>query len=66
MEWLIKTYTNENEIVLDNCIGVGTTAIAAIRTNRRYVGIEIDEKYFDIAKQRIDNEIMIKQNGLII
>jgi site-specific DNA-methyltransferase (adenine-specific) len=66
MEWLIKTYTNENEIVLDNCIGVGTTAIAAIRTNRRYIGIEIDKKYFDIAKERIDNEMVKKQNGLII
>ena len=54
MEWLIKTYTNENDIVLDNCIGVGTTAIAAINTNRRYIGIEIDKNYFNIAKERID------------
>jgi site-specific DNA-methyltransferase (adenine-specific) len=54
MEWLIKTYTNENDLVLDNCIGVGTTAIAAINTNRRYIGIEIDKNYFNIAKERID------------
>jgi site-specific DNA-methyltransferase (adenine-specific) len=62
MEWLIKTYTNENEIVLDNCIGAGTTAIAAIRTNRKYIGIEIDENYYNITKQRIEDEL-IKLNS---
>lgn len=58
MEWLIKTYSNENDIILDNCIGVGTTAIAAIKTNRKYIGIEIDEKYFNIAQRRVDDEIL--------
>lgn len=62
MEWLIKTYTNENEIVLDNCIGAGTTAIAAIRTNRKYIGIEIDENYYNVTKQRIEDEL-IKLNS---
>lgn len=57
MEWLIKTYTNENEIVLDNTMGVGTTAIACIRTNRRYVGIDISEEYVKIANLRITNEV---------
>lgn len=54
-EYLIKTYTNENQTVLDNCIGSGTTAIAAINTNRNYIGIEKDENYFNIATERIKN-----------
>lgn len=52
-EYLIKTYTNENETVLDNCIGSGTTAIACINTNRNYIGFELDTGYFDIANKRI-------------
>jgi len=53
-EYLIKTYTNEGDLVLDNCIGSGTTAIAAINSNRNYIGIELDENYYNIANQRID------------
>lgn len=53
LEYLIKTYTNENEIVLDNCIGSGSTAIACININRQYIGFELDENYYNIAKQRI-------------
>lgn len=53
MEYLIKTYTNEGETVLDNCIGSGTTAIACINTNRNFIGIEKEEKYFNIANERI-------------
>ena len=53
MEYLIKTYTNENETVLDNCMGSGTTAIAAINTKRKYIGFELDKNYFDIANERI-------------
>ena len=53
-EYLIKTYTNENETVLDNCMGSGTTGIACINTNRKFIGIEIDKTYFDVAKKRID------------
>ena len=56
MEWLIKTYTNEGEIVLDNCIGAGTTAIACIRTNRKYIGIDISQEYVDITNNRIQQE----------
>ena len=52
-EYLIKTYTNENEIILDNCMGSGTTAIACINTNRNYIGFEKDTTYFEIAKKRI-------------
>ena len=57
MEWLIKTYTNEGDIVLDNCIGSVTTAIACIRTNRKYIGIDIDESYINITTERISNEL---------
>jgi len=53
IEYLIKTYTNETETILDNCIGSGTTAIACINTNRKYIGIEKDKGYFDIANERI-------------
>lgn len=52
-EWLIKTYTNENMTVLDNCMGSGSTGIACINTNRNFIGIELEEKYFDIAQNRI-------------
>ena len=58
LEYLIKTYTNEGETVLDNCIGSGTTAIAAIRTNRNYIGFELQKEYFDIANKRIKEEQM--------
>jgi len=54
-EWLIKTYTNENELVLDNCMGSGSTAIACVNTNRQYIGFELDKHYFDIATERIEN-----------
>jgi len=53
-EYLIKTYTKENEIVLDNCIGSGTTAIAAQNLNRRWIGIELDKEYFNLANERIE------------
>ena len=53
-EYLIKTYTNENDLVLDNCMGSGTTGVAALNTNRSFIGIELDKNYFDIAKQRIE------------
>ena len=54
-EYLIKTYTNEGETVLDNCMGSGTTAVACINTNRNYIGIEKELKYFEIAKKRIES-----------
>lgn len=54
-EYLIKTYTNENEIVLDNCMGSGTTGVACVNTNRNFIGIELDKNYFNIAKERINN-----------
>ena len=53
LEWLIKTYTNENDIVLDNCMGSGSTGIACLNTHRKFIGIEADDKYFEIANERI-------------
>ncbi len=53
LEYLIKTYTNEEEVVLDNCMGSGSTGVAAVNTNRRFIGIEKDEAYFKIAQNRI-------------
>jgi site-specific DNA-methyltransferase (adenine-specific) len=55
MEYLIKTYTNEGETVLDFTMGSGTTGIACKNLNRNFIGIEKDEKYFEIAKNRIEN-----------
>lgn len=56
MEYLIKTFSNEGETVLDNCMGSGTTGVACIRTGRNFIGMEKDQKYFDLAKQRIEDE----------
>lgn len=55
MEYLIKTYTNESETVLDFTMGSGTTGVACKNLNRKFIGIELDETYFNIAKERIDN-----------
>lgn len=54
MEYLIRTYTNEGAMVLDNCMGSGTTGVACVNTGRRFIGIEKDERYFQIAKERIE------------
>lgn len=55
MEFLIKTFSHENELVLDSCMGSGTTGIACINTNRKFIGIEKDEKFYEFAKQRIES-----------
>lgn len=57
MEYLIRTYTNEGEIVLDNTMGSGTTGVACKKTNRNFIGIELDKAYFDIASKRIAETI---------
>ena len=54
LEYLIKTYSNDGETVLDNCMGSGSCGVAAINTGRSFIGIELDEKYFEIAKRRIE------------
>lgn len=56
LEYLIKTYTNEGELVLDNCVGSGSTGVACKHLNRRFIGIELDKEYFKIAKDRIESE----------
>lgn len=53
LEELIKTYSNENDLILDNCMGSGSTGVACVNTNRKFIGIELDKNYFEIAKQRI-------------
>jgi site-specific DNA-methyltransferase (adenine-specific) len=56
-EYLIKTYSNEGDIVLDNCMGSGTTAVACVRTNRNFIGFETEPTYVEIANKRLDNEL---------
>jgi DNA modification methylase len=58
LEWLINTYSNEEDLVLDNTMGSGSTGVACKNLNRNFIGIEKDEKYFDIAKQRIDEVVV--------
>jgi site-specific DNA-methyltransferase (adenine-specific) len=58
LEWLIKSYCPVEGIVLDNCMGAGSTCIAASKTSRKFIGIEKEEKYFNIAKERL-----LKLNG---
>ena len=60
LEYLIKTYTNPGAVVLDNCMGSGSTGVACVNTGRNFIGIELDEGYFNIAKKRIEEAV----NGL--
>ena len=53
MEYLIKTYTNENEIVMDNTMGSGTTGLACLKTNRQFIGVEKEKQYYDVAVRRL-------------
>jgi len=55
MEYLVKTYSNEEDLVLDNCMGSGTTGVACKNLNRRFIGIELDNEYFNMAKERIED-----------
>ena len=57
LEYLIKTYTKEGELVLDNCMGSGSTGVACRNTGRRFIGIEIDSKFYQIAERRIRGEL---------
>lgn len=64
LEYLIRTYTNEGDVILDNCMGSGSTGVACVNTGRDFIGMELDEKYFGIAKQRIkeamDNAVVAR------
>ena len=62
LEYLIKTYTNENETVLDFTMGSGSTGVACLNTNRNFIGIEMDENYFNIAESRINQALNEKEN----
>ena len=53
LEYLVKTYSNEGETVLDNCMGSGSTGVACMNTGRKFIGIELGKGYFDIAERRI-------------
>ena len=64
LEYLIKTYTNQSEIVLDNCMGSGSTGVACVNTNRNFIGFELDENYFNIAKTRINNALEEKNKNI--
>ena len=67
LEWLIKTYTNKGDTVLDNCMGSGTTGLACIYTDRNFIGIEKDEDYFKVSCDRIREELPIfRKKDLII
>ena len=57
LECLIKTYTNEGELVLDNCMGAGSTGVACQNTGRKFIGIELDDKYFEISKSRLNEAV---------
>lgn len=57
LEYFIKTYSNEGDVVLDNCMGSGSTGVAAVNLKRKFIGIEKDEKYFNIAKNRIEEVV---------
>lgn len=67
-EYLIKTYTNEGELVLDNCMGSGTTGVACKNLNRNFIGIELDQEYFKIAEKRINENLSentpVESNGI--
>lgn len=61
LEYLIKTYTNEGELILDFTMGSGSTGVACINTGRKFIGIELDEKYFNIAENRIEEAVNKKE-----
>lgn len=62
IEWLIKTYSNKGEIILDSCMGSGTTAVACLNADRNFIGFELDEDYYKIANERIEEH---KEKGFI-
>ena len=57
LEYLIKTYSNEGDTILDNTMGSGSTGVACVNTNRNFIGIELEENMFNIASKRIDEEL---------
>jgi len=66
MEYLIKTYSNEGETVLDNVMGSGTTGIAALNTGRNFIGMEMNEKFFNLSKERVESVLKEDQKIIIL
>ena len=64
LEYLIKTYTQDGEVILDNCMGSGSTGVACVNTNRKFIGIELDDTYFEIAKERINKAVENTKSNL--
>lgn len=64
LEYLIRTYSNEGELILDATMGSGSTGVAAINTNRRFIGFETEQKFYDIARRRIDEAIALREQSL--
>ena len=64
IRWLIRSYSNECDLILDNCIGSGTTAVAAIKEKRHFIGMELNKEYYDIACERIKKEQAEIENSL--
>ena len=62
LEYLIKTYTNKGDTVMDNCMGSGSSGVACVNTNRNFIGMELDKNYFEIAKSRIENIVINTEN----
>ncbi|MBZ9693283.1 DNA-methyltransferase [Clostridium sp. M14] len=67
LEWLINTYSNQDDLILDNCMGVGSTGVGCIKTNRNFIGIELDDTYFKSGKNRINKYIEEnKLNNIVV
>lgn len=64
LEYLIKTYSNEDELILDATMGSGSTGVAAVNTGRRFIGFETEEKFFNIAKERISKAVAQREQAL--
>jgi len=65
LKYLIETFSNKDDIILDNCMGSGSTIVAAIQSDRNYIGFEIDSYLFDLAKERINRELELKKNFFV-
>ena len=60
-EYLIRTYSNEGDVVLDPCMGSGTTGIASLNTDREFIGIEREEKYYSVAEERLNDHVTVEE-----
>ena len=64
IEYLVKTFSNEGDVILDNCMGSGSTGVACVNTDRKFIGIELDNTYFEIAKERINKAVENTKSNL--